>query len=238
MPSSLPRSPKQSSCFPKVFSRDGVWLAGGCNGSCGGFCAYGRETAPVHKTEEEPSRRIKFSDIEAATEAIVEEMYDNEEDRPVYKSTFQGYQPKSTAAQRLRASQIPDDEPKTSEQGPSVDESESLTPQPITVAVGSTNPVKINSAHMGIAQSSQAALGVVCTGYGVSSGVSDQPVGDSETQAGAETRAIAAFEAYKKEHGEGPCYSVGLEGGISSVTEATMECFAYACVYDGQRRPH
>ena len=76
----------------------------------------------------------------------------------------------------------------------------------VIIAVGSKNPVKLNSALSGI----QQALANVdpetisACGYNVSSGVSDQPIGDKETKTGATNRAKFAYDQYKAEHGAYP----------------------------------
>ena len=105
------------------------------------------------------------------------------------------------------------------------------------IAVGSTNPVKIEAARVGCLQ----ALGVIeedgvveieCFGFNVSSQVSDQPMSDEETKVGSINRAKAAYEAYKLSKGEPPSYSVGLEGGVSDNMKE-MECFAYISIFNG-----
>jgi len=104
----------------------------------------------------------------------------------------------------------------------------------LNVAVGSTNPTKIQASQEGI----EAATGmkVEAHGYSVASGVSDQPCGEEETMSGATNRAISAWQAYFETHQHYPDYSIGLEGGISSVQASQpMACFATICVYDGKR---
>lgn len=73
------------------------------------------------------------------------------------------------------------------------------------VAVGSANPVKLAATR---AVLDWAAPGADVTAAPVPSGVSDQPVGDEETIAGARQRARAAREALDADLG------VGLEGGV------------------------
>ena len=80
--------------------------------------------------------------------------------------------------------------------------------EPLLVAVGSTNPVKVASATAAFAKAFATAK-VAATGYDVASGVSDQPHGDEETRTGACTRARAALEADAAAD-----YGVGLEGGV------------------------
>lgn len=86
-----------------------------------------------------------------------------------------------------------------------------------TVAVGSSNPSKIRSVQQALEQII-TAVPLVLRGYGVESGVSNQPYGDDETRRGAQNRARAAFEAYTHDHdGEEPHLAVGLEGGLEEV---------------------
>ncbi len=74
-----------------------------------------------------------------------------------------------------------------------------------SVAVGSSNPVKLAAARAILAW---AAPGATVTALPVPSGVPDQPVGDEETITGARNRARAAREALDADLG------VGLEGGV------------------------
>ncbi len=73
------------------------------------------------------------------------------------------------------------------------------------IAVGSTNPVKIDS----VKNATEGRLnGVVIEGFEVSSSVSDQPMSDEETKNGAEERAVKVLKLSKADIG------VGLEGGV------------------------
>eukprot|EP01040_Poterioochromonas_malhamensis_P009946 gene9946-10807_t len=105
----------------------------------------------------------------------------------------------------------------------------------VTLAVGSTNPVKVNAARHG-AIAALKVEDVLAEGFNVPSGVADQPYGDEETQRGATQRAINAFHEYEKKHGKSPDYSLGLEGGVkfTSSTEEELECFAWMIVYNGK----
>jgi inosine/xanthosine triphosphatase len=114
------------------------------------------------------------------------------------------------------------------------------SPRTITVAVGSTNRAKIAATKSAFEQAfsstSSAAVVVDVQGFDVASGVPDQPVGDDDTKRGATHRAQRAYEAARASGGLSPTFSVGLEGGISTVAEgADIECFAYMVVYDGSR---
>lgn len=74
------------------------------------------------------------------------------------------------------------------------------------VAVGSTNPVKVNAARRAF---THFFPDCIVTGINVPSGVSDQPIGDEETARGAVARARAALAA------AGSDWGVGLEGGVT-----------------------
>jgi inosine/xanthosine triphosphatase len=60
---------------------------------------------------------------------------------------------------------------------------------------------------------------------------------DEETKQGAIHRSKLAYQAYVDQTaGSLPSYSVGLEGGIAvDPLSQTMECFAWICVFDGQK---
>jgi inosine/xanthosine triphosphatase len=83
------------------------------------------------------------------------------------------------------------------------------------VAVGSRNPVKIAAARA-VLRSAFAAAEV--EGVAVASGVPDQPFGDTETIAGARTRARAARAALDADFG------VGLEGGVVDDADGMRSC--------------
>ena len=111
----------------------------------------------------------------------------------------------------------------------------------IRVAVGSTNPCKLEAVRLALERMVHAVrpeevVEIQLHGFSVPSGVSDQPVGDTETRDGARNRATAAFQQYLEEKGEEPHFSVGLEGGIrieegcSRKDEDTYFCMAWMCV--------
>lgn len=107
----------------------------------------------------------------------------------------------------------------------------------IKLAIGSKNPVKITSAIAGVKRAlapvMESSLEVQGEGFNIPSGVSDQPMGDGETETGSINRAKGAFEAYQTAYNMPPDYSVGLEGGIV-VTDKEMICSAYMCVFNGK----
>ena len=96
-----------------------------------------------------------------------------------------------------------------------------------SIAVGSTNPVKIGAVRAvlhGVAP--QASV----EGVAVPSTVSDQPFGDDETIRGARARAVAARERLGADLG------VGLEGGVVELPDGSMQTCAWAAVVDAAGR--
>lgn len=89
-----------------------------------------------------------------------------------------------------------------------------------TVAVGSTNPVKI-AAVMAVLERSGSDARV--RGLAVPSGVRDQPEGDAETIRGATQRARAALQASDAD------LAVGIEGGVVEESGHMRTC-AWAAV--------
>jgi inosine/xanthosine triphosphatase len=87
------------------------------------------------------------------------------------------------------------------------------------VAVGSTNPVKVDAVRT-IVQ--RLAPGCAVVGTAVQSGVPDQPWGDEETAQGALTRARTAIAA------TGADLAVGLEGGVVSIDGDGVRTCAWA----------
>jgi inosine/xanthosine triphosphatase len=92
-----------------------------------------------------------------------------------------------------------------------------------SIAVGSTNPVKIGAVR---AVMSGLAPDATVTGIAVPSTVADQPFGDEETIRGARARAIAARAQLGADLG------VGLEGGVVELGDGTMQTCAWAVVVD------
>jgi inosine/xanthosine triphosphatase len=85
------------------------------------------------------------------------------------------------------------------------------------IAVGSTNPVKIEA----VKEAFQAAYpdeAIEVRGYPVPSGVSDQPMSDMESIDGATHRANEALKV------GGADYGVGLEGGIQLIGNKWFDC--------------
>lgn len=96
-----------------------------------------------------------------------------------------------------------------------------------SVAVGSTNPVKIAAVRAVI---SRVAPSAAVEGIAVASGVPDQPRGDDETIRGARTRAAAARQRLGADLG------VGLEGGVVEESDGSMRTCAWAVVVSGDGR--
>ncbi|HEY9227555.1 MAG TPA: inosine/xanthosine triphosphatase [Gemmatimonadaceae bacterium] len=96
-----------------------------------------------------------------------------------------------------------------------------------TIAVGSTNPVKIGAVRSVI---SPLAPNATVRGVVVASTVADQPFGDDETIRGALARASAARTA------AGADLGVGIEGGVVEEPGGTMRTCAWAAIVDAAGR--
>jgi inosine/xanthosine triphosphatase len=94
------------------------------------------------------------------------------------------------------------------------------------IAVGSTNPVKIDAVRM---VASRAFPGAEVIGLDSASGVSEQPWGDEETRQGALNRARAVLAAAGSDLG------VGLEGGVLETEMGLMTC-AWCVIVDREGR--
>src|SRR5688500_3359119 len=81
----------------------------------------------------------------------------------------------------------------------------SMTQQPLSVAVGSLNPVKISAARLAL---QRAGFTFEIQGIAVPSGVTEQPIGVDEITRGARQRALNARVALTATWG------VGMEGGV------------------------
>ena len=85
------------------------------------------------------------------------------------------------------------------------------------VAVGSENPVKIEAVRLAfLAVWPDEEWEII--GVAVESGVSDQPMSDEESIAGARNRARRARAARDADYG------VGLEGGLHKIGEDFFDC--------------
>jgi inosine/xanthosine triphosphatase len=91
-----------------------------------------------------------------------------------------------------------------------------------TVAVGSTNPVKVGAARGVLTRVAPAAD---VHGVAVPSGVPDQPWGDAQTIAGAVARAREALAALP-----GATLGIGFEGGVVEEPDGSVRSCAWAAV--------
>lgn len=108
------------------------------------------------------------------------------------------------------------------------------------IAVGSANPCKIHSVKDAIERVMKQTSGnhnhhaviLKVEGFDVESGVAAQPMGDEETQSGAQNRAVAAYRAYRAKFHKFPHLAVGLEGGLEwSSDKKMLFCMAWMCCY-------
>lgn len=97
----------------------------------------------------------------------------------------------------------------------------------IHIIVASKNPVKIEAVRDGLAGFLKEPFTI--TAVSVPSGVSDQPMSDAETLAGAVNRVNAALQQYPS--GD---YYVGLEGGVEENASGLI-AFAWMVISDGQK---
>jgi inosine/xanthosine triphosphatase len=95
---------------------------------------------------------------------------------------------------------------------------------PVTIAVGSTNPVKLAAAEAILSQAFPEAVFLPVT---VPSGVPDQPWGDDQTRLGAYNRARKALAT------AGADFGLGLEGGLVETSAGLMTC-AWCAMVDGR----
>ena len=86
----------------------------------------------------------------------------------------------------------------------------------LTIAVGSKNPVKIESARAGF-EAMFPDKSFSAEGYDVASGVSDQPMSSEETLQGATNRAQALRDLCPTAD-----FFVGIEGGIETINNTLI----------------
>jgi inosine/xanthosine triphosphatase len=96
-----------------------------------------------------------------------------------------------------------------------------------SIAIGSTNPVKLGAARAVLA--GLAPLATI-ESIAVASTVADQPFGDDETIRGAVARARAARQALDADLG------IGIEGGVVEHADGSMRTCAWAAVVDAHGR--
>lgn len=97
-----------------------------------------------------------------------------------------------------------------------------------SIAVGSTNPVKLRATRAVLGALAPSAT---IEGIAVASTVPDQPFGDEQTIRGAVARARAAREALNADLG------VGIEGGVVEQSDGSMRTCAWAAIVDATGRP-
>jgi inosine/xanthosine triphosphatase len=97
------------------------------------------------------------------------------------------------------------------------------------VIIASKNPVKIDAARSGFEQFFPKDV-FHFEGSKIASGVSDQPMSDSETLQGAINRATNARISFPKAD-----FWVGVEGGIHE-GDLGMEAFAWVVIQSGDRQ--
>lgn len=93
----------------------------------------------------------------------------------------------------------------------------------ITIAIGSKNPVKIESVKLAFSKMFPDQK-FLFQGFSVDSGVSGQPIGELETKKGAQNRVNNIFKTNPDFD-----YYVGIEGG-SKHTKIGMETFAWVYI--------
>jgi len=98
-----------------------------------------------------------------------------------------------------------------------------------TILVASTNPVKIDAARLGFAQMFPAEQFTI-NGVSVPSGVSDQPMTDTETLQGAQNRAANVRSAQPDAD-----FWVGIEGGLDETPDGKFLGFAWVVVQSQER---
>jgi inosine/xanthosine triphosphatase len=96
-----------------------------------------------------------------------------------------------------------------------------------TVAVGSTNPVKLAAVQAVLAPLAPEARFLPTA---VPSGVADQPFGDDETIRGALNRARAARDSVGADLG------VGIEGGVVETSNGGLRTCAWAVIVSADGR--
>lgn len=97
----------------------------------------------------------------------------------------------------------------------------------IRILVASKNPVKIEAVKDGLKPLLNDEFEI--TGVSVPSGVSDQPMSETETLKGASNRVMKLINLHS-----GYDYYVGLEGGVEDTTTGLM-AFAWMVISNGER---
>lgn len=97
------------------------------------------------------------------------------------------------------------------------------------VAVGSTSPAKVGAVRETVLGALAGLFPAECEVLGVAapSGVPAQPIGDAETRAGAEGRALAALDLVATAD-----LAFGLEGGVAFDEGGTAWAFSWVAAAD------
>jgi inosine/xanthosine triphosphatase len=102
--------------------------------------------------------------------------------------------------------------------------------QPFVVAVGSTNPIKVEPVRAVLARAFPEARVVAVNAR---SGVPEQPIGLEQMRQGARSRALGALNellAQGQADDSAMCWGVGLEGGVEFEDEVAWLTGAVAVV--------
>jgi len=98
------------------------------------------------------------------------------------------------------------------------------------IAVGSTNPVKIEAVRDAISRYPSLSRSEVLNGASPS-GVPDQPLRLEDTLQGARNRALHSFDSFHLTHDD---LGIGIEGGIGLICGAGYFHLEAAVLYDGE----
>ena len=97
---------------------------------------------------------------------------------------------------------------------------------PLTVAIGSLNPVKVSAARLAL---KQAGFDFTLQGVAVPSGVAEQPIGLNDITRGARQRALNAREALEF------AWGVGMEGGVEFDRAGDAWLFSMVAIVTAER---
>ena len=100
------------------------------------------------------------------------------------------------------------------------------TQLPLSVAVGSLNPVKVSAARLAL---ERAGFDFALQGVAVPSGVAEQPIGMEEIARGARQRALNARAAL------GCAWGVGMEGGVEFDRAGDAWLFSVVAIVTAER---
>ncbi|MFS1424532.1 inosine/xanthosine triphosphatase [Shewanella sp. 10N.286.48.B5] len=103
---------------------------------------------------------------------------------------------------------------------------------PLTIIVGSNNPVKINAAKVAISQYFPDRK-INCSGMHAPSLVADQPMTDAETKLGAINRAQFCQSQYQSNAQEADFF-IAMEGGVDNFDHGPAT-FAYMAIIHNQQ---